>query len=139
MSVEVPTKRLDDFAFGPIGFIKIDVEGHELSVLEGGAGVISRERPTVLVEVEERHKAGALASVRSFFETRGFDGFFIFDGAIKRIDELTRDMQAPTALEASVPRKRMLYVNNFIFVPREKAPAFRAKMQDALDGAASQS
>lgn len=40
-------KRLD--------FIKIDVEGAELQVLEGGEGAIAEFRPTLLVEIEARH------------------------------------------------------------------------------------
>src|ERR1019366_7519 len=31
----VGTRRLDSYAFADVGFIKIDVEGHELAVLRG--------------------------------------------------------------------------------------------------------
>ncbi len=34
-SIEVPTQTLDSFEFKNIGFLKIDVEGHEKEVLEG--------------------------------------------------------------------------------------------------------
>jgi FkbM family methyltransferase len=34
-SVDVPTRTLDSFGFKNIGFMKIDVEGHEKEVLEG--------------------------------------------------------------------------------------------------------
>ena len=37
----VPKKRLDDFDLPPVGFIKIDVEGHEESVLHGAEGLSS--------------------------------------------------------------------------------------------------
>ena len=32
---EVATSRLDDFDLGDVGFVKIDVEGHQLAVLKG--------------------------------------------------------------------------------------------------------
>jgi FkbM family methyltransferase len=38
-------------------FIKIDVEGAELQVLEGGRQVIADSRPVTLIEVEARHAA----------------------------------------------------------------------------------
>jgi FkbM family methyltransferase len=42
---------LDDSSIEDIGFIKIDVEGHELEVLKGAAKSIARSRPAILVEV----------------------------------------------------------------------------------------
>lgn len=38
-------------------FVKIDVEGAELQVLEGGRQVIADSRPVMLVEIEARHTA----------------------------------------------------------------------------------
>lgn len=40
-----------------VQFIKIDVEGAELQVLEGGKQVIADARPVMLVEIEARHTA----------------------------------------------------------------------------------
>lgn len=37
-----------------IGFIKIDVEGHELSVVRGAKTLIERDRPTLIIEIEIR-------------------------------------------------------------------------------------
>jgi FkbM family methyltransferase len=48
----VPTMRIDTLAqtLSPPTVIKIDVEGAEIQVLEGGEATISRYRPTMLVE-----------------------------------------------------------------------------------------
>jgi FkbM family methyltransferase len=52
-SIQVPTCRLDDYitALGkPPSFIKIDVEGEELAVLEGARRTLATARPILLVE-----------------------------------------------------------------------------------------
>lgn len=67
----VDTFRLDDLDLpGPVAAIKIDVERHELAVIEGAAGIISRDRPDLIVEFldpEARERLmKALAGYRSF-------------------------------------------------------------------------
>ena len=57
----VKTACLDDVTLPQIGFIKIDVEGHELNVLRGAKRTISTDRPTLLVECEERHNPGGVS------------------------------------------------------------------------------
>ena len=52
--------------------IKIDVEGHELSVLCGAAATIETHRPLLVIEVHET--AGErVARVRTWLTTRGYD------------------------------------------------------------------
>lgn len=51
-SIEVPTKRLDSL-LGPdyiVDFLKIDVEGGEMGVFEGGAKLIARSKPIIVFE-----------------------------------------------------------------------------------------
>ena len=59
--VIVSVDRLDAFctreAIGRVDFVKIDVEGAELQVLQGGREVIEAHRPTMLIEIEARHTA----------------------------------------------------------------------------------
>ncbi len=59
---EVSMSRLDDYV-GRVGirridFIKIDVEGHERAVLEGGVTAIRKFRPTLMIEIQ-RHSTTA--------------------------------------------------------------------------------
>ena len=121
-SLDVRTLTLDSLSDCNIGFIKIDVEGHELSVLQGAEKLLARWRPTVLVEVEERHSPGALGRVTAFFDALNYRGFFLFDSALRPLSEFLPDMQNPLllrVLDTGAPRKAIPYVNNFIFIPDE--------------------
>jgi FkbM family methyltransferase len=42
-------------ALSRVAFIKIDVEGYEPSVVDGARQVIDRDRPSLLMEIEDRH------------------------------------------------------------------------------------
>ncbi|WP_375485170.1 FkbM family methyltransferase [uncultured Jatrophihabitans sp.] len=56
VDVDVATAVLDDEPMpGPLRFMKVDVEGHELALLKGAQGLLTRDRPTLLVEVEVEH------------------------------------------------------------------------------------
>ena len=47
---------LDEYNFShEIGFIKIDVEGHELEIIRGGKNFLKHHKPVMLIEIEERH------------------------------------------------------------------------------------
>jgi FkbM family methyltransferase len=48
-TVEVPCATLDSFDLAP-AVLKLDVEGHELAVLEGAARTVQRHRPCILLE-----------------------------------------------------------------------------------------
>lgn len=76
----VVTAALDDFidALPQPSAIKIDVEGHEVSVLEGARNLIARSRPTVLVEVV----CGSHAFVAEYFGDLGYC-LFEFSSGLK--------------------------------------------------------
>ncbi len=43
------------FGSGKINFVKIDVEGHEYSVLQGARQLLATHQPALCIEVEQRH------------------------------------------------------------------------------------
>lgn len=50
---DVPVVTLDDLDLdGPVGLIKIDVEGSECAVLQGAAATIARDLPDIVVEAD---------------------------------------------------------------------------------------
>jgi FkbM family methyltransferase len=90
-TIAVPRRRLDSFNFPPVGFIKIDVKGDELEVLRGGAGMLERYTPALLVEVEERHRPNAVDLVTLFLSQFGYEPYFLLDG---RLHHLTASNKA---------------------------------------------
>jgi FkbM family methyltransferase len=110
-TIEVPLRQLDDFALPSVGFIKIDVEGHEEDVLLGAQSLIARDRPSFMVEIEERHNPGSIERVTRFFQSRGYCGFFFDGSALRAIKLLDPNVhQSPN---------RKPYINNFFFCPKE--------------------
>jgi FkbM family methyltransferase len=121
----IATSRLDDFKLKNVGFVKIDVEGHELPVLEGAVDLIDRERPTVMVEIEQHFdRHGPLDTIKEFFADHAYGGEFLQKGRWHPIEEL--DRQAMSKMATSVAQhgyaaNRLLYshryVHNFVFKP----------------------
>ncbi len=126
-TVIVPMHRLDDVYAGDVGFIKIDVEGHQQAVLDGGVETIRRHRPRMLVEVEDRLSPGGLAPARAYFDALSYRGYFVYGGKLRPVDEFdVPTMQDPANLpDLTAPltaRQRFgRYVYNFIFLPSEEA------------------
>ena len=80
--VEVATARLDDVlgADAQIDLIKIDVEGAELRVLDGAAGLLQARDVAIVVEYGETHldRSGASpAEWMGAFRSQGFAGYTI--------------------------------------------------------------
>jgi FkbM family methyltransferase len=110
--VTIETRRLDDEALTDIGFMKIDVEGHELAVLEGGRDLIARDRPVLLIEMEEAHTKQPIEESLGAVLALDYDGFFLCRGELTSLDNFDGNAHhraAPMAAD---------YTFNFIFKPR---------------------
>ena len=53
VGVQVPCEILDDIYSGIPSIIKIDVEHHEMQVLEGARETIKKHMPTILIEIHD--------------------------------------------------------------------------------------
>lgn len=114
--ISVPTRRLDGYGFAGVGFIKIDVEGHEEMVLRGAMQTLRENRPALLVEVEERHNPGCVERVTNVLRGLGYEGFFLDGGRMCSIREFdaSRDQ---ILRHVGVSGKTGRYINNFFFEP----------------------
>ena len=73
---KVECKILDDFKFNnSISFIKIDVEGHEISVLNGAKIIIKKFKPNLLIEIEERHSKRNVKDTINFVCSFGYNSY----------------------------------------------------------------
>ena len=73
--INVESVSLDDEEYENVGFIKIDVEGFELDVLEGAKQTIDKCRPTMMVEVYQPwcDKVGFdCEEIFDFFDSRNY-------------------------------------------------------------------
>src|SRR6516225_2099858 len=74
--VVVPTFRLDDLVAGPVGLVKMDVEGAEGRVVRGATRLIERDRPIVTTELKhemlERVSEMSLRDYLGYFERLGY-------------------------------------------------------------------
>ncbi len=114
--IEVPVVRLDDLHLDNIGFIKIDVEGHELAVLRGAADTLKRNRPTLLIEAEERHHPRAVAAITDFLDGLGYTGYFELNGICRPLKEFDpAEHQNSANIDGWATHG--IYVNNFAFLP----------------------
>ena len=52
-SNEVEVRSLDSYGFDNVSLMKIDVQGYEVSVLNGARKTISKNRPVIFIEVED--------------------------------------------------------------------------------------
>jgi FkbM family methyltransferase len=116
-AVEVQTRRLDDFDLTDIGFIKVDVEGHELAVLKGAQEILRRDKPSLLVEVDTRQRPDAVATIAAFLKALGYDGRFLLGGELTDIDKFDPAIhQNHEAVdEFSRLKPGSIYIANFLF------------------------
>jgi len=101
---DVRVATLDSFAFDNVGFIKIDVEGVELAVIEGAKHTIARWQPNLVVELlVDWHDARSL--IVEIINMINYSAFILIDG--QKID----------AFEALTSARLAIKSYNVIFVP----------------------
>jgi FkbM family methyltransferase len=99
----VQTRALDSFAFNNVGFVKIDVEGHELSVLQGGREFLKNNLPYILVECSEDNRMGAFESITKFLAEFEYDWF---ENRRGRFAKLGSNRPTQTQNILFIPRRR---------------------------------
>ncbi len=113
--IQVPVRKLDDYSFEDISLIKIDVEGYESEVIEGGKNTILREKPLIYIEIEQRHLQGK--SIKFIFEQiteLGYEGSFLLKEKILPLAKFSYQEHQERFFNNFYHED---YVNNFIFKP----------------------
>lgn len=100
--VEIELRPLDKLNFGSYDLMKIDVEGHELSVIDGAINSIERNKPTIVIELLRkwmREFGTHPQDVINKLTPMGYRCFAILESALSEIDVIDDQTMA----------------NNFIF------------------------
>ena len=88
-SIEVNKTTLDETLKDTnIGFIKIDVEGHEREVVEGAKNLIKICKPVLLVEIEKRHNKKPVMETINFINQLGYSAFYCKNNELNSIEKL---------------------------------------------------
>ena len=127
---QVPVVTLDAFLAArsdlkPPRYIKIDVETHELAVLQGAAGVLRAAAPVVQLEADQ-HVYGdrPITVLFDFLREAGLEGFFFVDGKLLPLREFDLPRHQPQALRHR-PQSPS-YASNFLFLsPRADTELLR--------------
>jgi FkbM family methyltransferase len=125
-SIDVPTDRLDDIYRGRVGIMKISVEGHEQAVLEGAVETLRRDRPRLVIRIDERLSPGGIGRASNYLSALGYTGHFVHNNVLKPLERFSiRHMQhsgnVPDLVAPLDARDRFgRYVHNFIFLPTEE-------------------
>ena len=105
-----------------VAAIKIDVEGHEASVINGATHVIERFLPILLVEMEYRHGAD-IKGLFHTLESMGYLAFRVSDSGRNLISTQENDLLILQSPEKLKLKKSDLYsheyVNNIFFIPKK--------------------
>lgn len=117
---EVEVIRLDDLDVVDIGFVKIDVEGHERAVIDGAVDLIRRDRPTLLLEAEQRHITEPLGSLFDRVLDEGYEGWFLQHDRWHPLAEFDVQRHQLDHLDDVVSDD---YINNVLFCPTGERPA----------------
>lgn len=114
----VEVVKLDDWTksnnIKKIDFIKIDVEGNEMKTLLGGKNTIQQYRPTLMVEMEQRHHDAPIWNEISEVESWGFAAHYL-DRKTFSLEKLTHEILLKNI---SDEKNKTEYINNIIFLPK---------------------
>jgi len=83
---------LDNIEFnGRVGFIKIDVEGHEQHVLEGAINLIKKDKPNLLIEIEKKHRNDSIKITFDFLENLGYKTYVFNEKKLNLIRDHSKE------------------------------------------------
>ena len=119
-SLSIRTQRLDELALPNVGFIKIDVEGHELPVLSGAELTIKQSRPVVLIEIEQKFHKEPIDELFQYFLDMDYTGWVRRN---RRWDSLKNFNVKNDQEKFEHQPKNVKYINNFVFTPYKESPA----------------
>ena len=97
-----------------VDFIKLDVEGSELDVVESAGRVLTEFNPSWIIESEARHIGeDGVTALFDRMRDAGYDGFFFAPDGLKSLSEFS--FEKFQSQEGDRFWDRLDYCNNFLF------------------------
>jgi len=119
-TIPVPVLTVDEVCTAErrVSFVKCDVEGHEDAVLRGARALLARDHPSILIEIEHRHRQTAVTEAFGFFADLGYEGWAACRSGLRPLAsfDLQRDQLAFLSGETKSEVMPHGYVHNFVFV-----------------------
>ena len=113
----VKVDKVDSYDFDDVDLIKIDVEGHEMHVIEGASKVIKKNMPILIIEIEQRHIKNKIEEVFQYILNLNYKGFFLKKGELTTINKFKYEIDQKPYLKNVMVKE---YINNFIFLPNKR-------------------
>ncbi len=102
---------------GRVSFLKIDVEGHELTMFRGAQKILTHHAPALLFECEARHlRNHSMQDVFDFLRALGYEGSFFSTTGLRPLNEF--DAKQHQKQEGPRFWDQPGYCNNFLFKKR---------------------
>lgn len=98
-----------------IDFIKIDVEGNEFFTVEGAQQTILRYKPTLMIEIEQRHHQEPIWKFIEKIKNWGYSANYL-DRSTLEITPLSQELMENQ--NAANVKQHEHYINNIIFIPK---------------------
>lgn len=115
----------DEFGgLNDIDFVKMDIEGSELSALQGGMRTLERQKPIVLIEAE-KHCGESAVQIFEMLEGIGYAVYYFRDNKLTRTDKSILDKMVDYLHSGNAPVdyhrfRDPKYIYNFVFCLPEK-------------------
>lgn len=108
---------LDALDLTDVTAIKLDAEGYEEEVLQGGRGTLRRCQPVLSVEVEERHRPGSTRAVPALLAELGYSAWFWHAGRLHPFRDFNAATMQVASPDPSVFSASDPYIFTFFFLP----------------------
>ena len=123
-SFTVDVARLDDLGLRDVGFMKIDVEGHENEVIEGGCALLEREHPNLLIEVGGEVRGNDTSAIFRTLRSLGYVTLFLDQGAkLTGIDRVPANLASVNIIAIPATPRTAIAVTASSLRPKQFAAA----------------
>ena len=107
----VEVRTLDSYAFTDVHVIKVDVEGSELEVLEGGRKTILRDRPSLIVELLTGAHANPIALTDTICTRYGYSPWIVTkDGSRVEACPVIGSLRSNTTWGSPILNRNVLFL-----------------------------